>query len=95
MLRYLAYALNEEYKFRYGKSHKSFDLIMSLHEPDIPSIGITKPAQAMPIYCKGRDPVQAYRNYYMWEKQHLTSWRGRGIPRWFIKTNKITKKYKG
>lgn len=48
-LRELAYCLNEEYKARYNKPHhKSWLVIESLPEPDLPDIGLTPFAQAMP-----------------------------------------------
>jgi hypothetical protein len=80
----LATALNQEYKFRFGKkiNHKSYDLIQSLPSPKIPDRGLTSFAQAMPEKYKNRIPVVAYRNYYLGEKSHLFSWTKRAKPPW-------------
>ncbi len=50
--------------------------------PNIEDIGVTQFAQAMPNCYKSYDPVQAYRNYYIGEKNHLFSWTKREVPYW-------------
>ena len=79
----LSYYLNEEYKFRFDHNynHRSFDLILQLPIPNIPDIGLTDFAQAMPDKYKNQNIVDAYRNYYI-EKQHIFQWTKRGIPDW-------------
>lgn len=83
-LRDLAAALNEEYKYRYGKecNHKSFDVIKSLPVPDIPRKGLTKFRLAMPDENKDDNAVTAYRNYYRNNKQHIATWKNRKVPSW-------------
>lgn len=85
-LKNLAKVLNTEYGFRYGKSHKSWSVIQELPEPNIPDIGVTPFALAMPDQYKTSDPVQSYRNYYIGEKRHLASWKKRAQPEWWINT---------
>ena len=58
-------ALCAEYTKRYGKIHFAEGQLATLANPvhyDLPSIGFTAPAQAMPDECKDPDPVVAYRN---------------------------------
>jgi len=84
-LRDLVIALNNEYKYRYNKynNHKSYDVVMSLPEPDIPDIGLTRWARAMPDECKvNNDVIESYRTYYRTNKQHLHKWTNRSIPVW-------------
>jgi hypothetical protein len=40
-------------------------------------------AMAMPDLYKSNDPVEAYRDYYFGDKQHIASWKKRGEPGWF------------
>jgi len=35
---------------------------------------------AMPPSFKEKDPVEAYRSYYIFEKNHLFSWKKRDEP---------------
>ena len=49
----------------------------------------TQPTPAMPDACKvPGDSLQSYRNYYVMNKGHLWSWKGkinsRTQPQWFI-----------
>jgi hypothetical protein len=84
-LRDLTLALNDEYKYRYNKStdHKSAAIAKTLQEPNIPDIGLTPFAQAMPVQYKNNDAVKAYRDYYMGEKQHIAQWTNRQKPSWY------------
>lgn len=87
----LTYFLNEEYKRRYKHTynHKSFDVIenilMITPEINIPNIGMTEFAQAMPDQYRNIDAVKAYRNYYINEKSHLFSWKDTEQPFWINK----------
>ncbi len=88
-LRKLAEKLHDEWRYRYNhsefKEHKSWSIIKSLPEPNIPDIGLTPFAQAMPIdYQNPNDAVDAYRTYYVCDKAHLANWRKRGQPEWWI-----------
>jgi hypothetical protein len=49
----------------------------------IADIGRTSFPQAMPDYCKKDDAIEAYRLYYMNEKQALAKWTLRGQPDWW------------
>jgi hypothetical protein len=86
--------LNDEWKYRFDheENHKSvqaledagiFSMIWS--EAYIPNNDFerTKPALAMPDYCKiFDDPVKCYRYYYKFEKTHLHKWTSRKEPYW-------------
>jgi hypothetical protein len=84
-LRDLNTALNEEYRFRYGRkvNHKAYDVTMSLPLPNIQRLGITKFRLAMPDDVRQDDPIEAYRAYYIKYKSHIASWKNRSIPTWF------------
>ena len=85
--------LCKEYTYRYGKVHKCErdGLVQTLHDmvPDnMTIIGFTEPTPAMPDDVKiVGDSLASYRNYYISNKQHLASWKGkvnsRNIPEWF------------
>ena len=89
-LKELATALNKEYQFRYKKeiNHRSLDVINRLEEPNIPDIGLTEFAQAMPDEFKDPDPVTAYRKYYAGAKYRFATWKMRDIPQWYIELRK-------
>ena len=76
-----------EYTYRYGKIHKCESYIFDLENnfPDIPDIGFTSPAQAMNDEYKSLDNnieniIEAYKNYYYFEKYNIHSWKKRPIP---------------
>jgi hypothetical protein len=87
MLEYSS-ALNEEYKYRYGKTvnHKAFDMILSLPIPNLPVYGKnTDIPLCMPEHCKiESDVVASYRKYYLQEKRHLWKWKNRPTPSWIM-----------
>lgn len=77
--------LNEEWKYRWqhDHNHKSFEVILDLEWPlDLPDVGLTRFAQAMPDEYKHTDAVEAYRAYFNGEKRHLFNWTNRPIPEW-------------
>ena len=81
----LGIELCKEYTFRYGKTHKCEAYIRDLtaNIPPIPRLGFTPPAQAMPEEYKNPDDVvDAYRQYYFFEKFPLHSWSKRSTPEW-------------
>ena len=84
-LKKLSFHLNEEYKYRYGhvRNHKSYDVIESLPAPNIPDVGLTPFAQAMPDYCKSDDAVDPYPRYYILEKKDIVNWKKRNLPNWY------------
>lgn len=73
-----ALALCEEYTRRYGKRHKSQDVIewcaLRIDELPFSEEGLTPFAQAMPHQFKDPDPVVAYRAYYAQEKAYMATW---------------------
>lgn len=74
-----------EYNHRYGKTHKTYDVLLWCAEnhPDIPNNKFTPPPLAMPDEYKERCHVQSYRNYYLGEKFDFCKWKNREIPNWF------------
>ena len=75
-----------EYTHRYGKRHKSQDVLEWCYDnkPNLRSNGdITPFALAMPDECKVGNAVESYRMYYMTEKRGLASWKMRNQPQWF------------
>jgi hypothetical protein len=77
--------LGDEYTYRYGKVHKSTQVIRSLPEPvNMEERGLRPMPQCMPDDVKIEDkfPVQAYRNYYKQYKNHLFGWKNREVPSW-------------
>jgi hypothetical protein len=82
-------ALMDEYTYRYGKKHKCEELMETLWftPNNIPNGEFTQPTPAMPkeVVITG-DSIASYRNYYINNKQHLASWKGkinsRNVPEW-------------
>ena len=81
----LGLELSKEYTYRYGKRHKSQDVIEWCIEnkPNIPDEGFTEPARAMPEQYKVKSVVESYRNYYNGEKVSFSKWKNRQTPIWF------------
>ena len=83
----LLIALHEEYTHRYKREHKSKRLIPYLAElpKNINKTNcFTNPPLAMPDYCKCDNPIEAYRKYYIKEKNHLSEWKNRDAPEWYM-----------
>ena len=80
-------ALAAEYRKRYGRSHKSERVIdwvcERYYDLDLPQIGLTPFAQAMPDEYKQDDPVAAYRAYYQGEKSDIAVWKHSEAPEWW------------
>jgi len=79
----LGMELCKEYTYRYGKRHKSQDIIewCIVNKPNIPINGdITPFALAMPDECKIGNVVESYRNIYYYELKRYDkkSVKGRG-----------------
>lgn len=69
---YLAYAIGEEYKYRYGKVHMCTEhaLWLTDHVPNLPEVGLQEFAVAMDdIYKISDDPVECYRHFYKTSKK--------------------------
>ena len=70
----LGKAIAQEYTKRYGKRHKSEDVIdwCEQHIPEsIPSGDLTRFAQAMPDEYKDIDPIIGYNQYYAYKLKTL------------------------
>lgn len=83
----LGLELCEEYTYRYGKRHKSQDIIewCLINTPNIPTNGDVTPfALAMPDECKVGTAIDSYRAYYMLEKRELAAWKNRQVPEWYF-----------
>lgn len=81
-------ALADEYSYRYGKIHKSREIIdwclLNHEKAALPQDGLTPFALAMPDEYKQADPVEAYRAYYRGAKAAIASWKPcRGQPEWW------------
>ena len=81
----LGLELSKEYTYRYGRRHKSQDVIEWCIEnkPNIQDEGFTEPARAMPEQYKVKSVVESYRNYYNGEKVSFSKWKNRQTPTWF------------
>lgn len=97
-LAQLTLELCKEYTYRYGKTHKcqAIGLVDWFNEntpQNIPSTNkFVLPTPAMPEHCKvPGDVVASYRNYYLLEKQHMLSWKGKinsaEIPIWVLESD--------
>lgn len=84
-----------EYTYRYGKRHKSQDVIEWCidNKPNIEDIGFTEPPRAMPDEYKVDCVVQSYRNYYIGEKSGFANWKNRDTPYWFSKKKELVLEY--
>ena len=94
--------LLKEFTYRYGKTHACARLIpdLAVLPTNIPHKPFTGPTPAMPDECKvPGNSLQSYHNYYMMNKSHLWSWKGkinkREVPffmkDWFQKMNSSLK----
>lgn len=83
-LRDYVLLMGKEYTYRYGKYHKSAELAAVLDKPSIEDKGITPFAKAVPKEFKDLSVIEAYRAYFIRDKQHLKSYTHRPIPDWWI-----------
>jgi hypothetical protein len=81
----LGKGLCNEYTRRYGKIHKTQEIIDKLSEsPDgLPDVGYTKMPQCMPEEYKTEDSITAYRNYYIADKARFAKWKYTETPAWW------------
>jgi hypothetical protein len=87
----LGLELCKEYMYRYGKRHKSQDVIewCLINKPSIHDVDFTTPPLAMGDEFKiENDVIESYRNYYREGKKLIVSWKNRDIPSWF-QTNEV------
>ena len=88
----LGLALGEEYTHRYGKKHKSVEVIewCLLNRPNIHDVDFTSPPLAMgDEYKIGNDVIESYRNYYKGAKSEIVSWKNRETPDWFLQKKEL------
>lgn len=87
----LGLELCKEYTYRYGKRHKSQEVIewCLSNKPNITDKGFTLPPKAMPDEYKVVDVVESYRNYYNGAKKDFAKWKNRDIPEWFIPASTV------
>jgi len=87
----LGLALGEEYTYRYGKKHKSVEVLewCLSNRPNIKDIGFTTPPLAMPDEYKVDSVVESYRNYYKGAKSEIVSWKNRETPDWFLQKKEL------
>ena len=85
LLKHL-HELIKEYEYRYGKFHKTTDIkkILEIVPENLPNIGLTNFAQALPGEYKQRNAVKAYRKFYKKEKAYFAKWTNRKPPKWFL-----------
>lgn len=88
-----SYATFKEYTARYGKRHKSQDVldwcVLNMDKLTFPSEGLTKFAIAIndQMTCRSipefdeSDPVTCYRLYYTHDKRHIHNWK-QNKPNW-------------
>lgn len=76
--------LAAEYTRRYGKRHKSEDVIDQLCPVD--GLKSIRPFSWPSSYledCKRGDPVESYRAYYQIHKAYMCTWKNTEVPYWF------------
>jgi hypothetical protein len=80
----LGLELSREYTHRYGKKHKSQEVIewCLMNKPHIQDIGFTTPPKAMPDEYKTEDVIESYRKYYLGAKKTFLNWKERQVPEW-------------
>lgn len=81
----LGLELCKEYTYRYGKRHKSQEVIewCVTNLPNICDKDFTTPPKAMPDEYKVSDVIESYRNYYRGAKKDFAKWKNREVPEWF------------
>jgi hypothetical protein len=76
----------KEYSHRYGRRHKSQDVVdwAICNLPELKENGeLTEFALAMPDECKVGSAVESYREYYRTHKAHIAKYTNRNKPEWF------------
>ncbi|UCF79472.1 MAG: hypothetical protein JSW03_04320 [Candidatus Eiseniibacteriota bacterium] len=85
-LHRLALALNDEYRYRFGRDcdHESAAVVRKLPLPPIKDAGLTEFPQVVPERCRiPSDSVAAYRQFYVEDKSRFATWTRRRAPKWF------------
>jgi hypothetical protein len=79
----LGWWLCKEYTYRYDKTHKTeahIVWLLSTVPTSLSSAGLTPIRMAMPEECKDKNPVHAYRMYYLKSKRALLMYKRRPMP---------------
>jgi hypothetical protein len=79
----------KEYTRRYGRVHAGEAITnwYAVNHPELPMLGLTPFAQAMPEDCKNPDVVKAYRTYYINHKARFAKWPADSVPNWWPHKN--------
>jgi len=83
------HALCQEYTLRYKKIHACESIMRALATIDAPyNMPVTNTrtqtfVQAMPEEYKNKDPVIAYRNFYIGSKSKFARWKYTKAPNWY------------
>jgi hypothetical protein len=73
-----------ERRWKHQPSIKKIVEWMKENQPNLPSIGLTPFAQAMPDCFKSKCPVEAYRKYYGMKTTYMKlEWRYTNTPEWW------------
>jgi hypothetical protein len=80
------FALGDEYRYRYGKTHLTITKLgipiasppLNLKEWDMTPMPSCMDEQ----YKIGEDPIANYRNYYKYGKASMHKWKNRPVPEW-------------
>ena len=86
-LKDLALFHNDEYRYRFDKQgdHRSISVLRQISIYRYARHGLTPFVQAMPNeYKVPGDAVNAYRRFYIAEKQRFARWTRRDKPDWFL-----------
>tara|TARA_R100001510_G_C7602652_1_gene168754 strand:- start:408 stop:911 length:504 start_codon:yes stop_codon:yes gene_type:complete len=78
----LLVAMLNEYSRRYNKVHASSELLELLKESPVKGGEFYPPPQCMPDEYKCKDPIEAYRNYYINEKARFAKYTKGTAPQW-------------
>lgn len=81
-----ALALCAEYTERYGKVHKTENMLrvdLPFYPYAMKENNFSEPPQCMPEQYKCDDAVTAYRNYYIGDKAYMATWK-QNRPDWFV-----------
>lgn len=81
-------ALSKEHEYRFNKTNLASIKCLPLATIENAAcfnsrIGLTPFAQAMPFIFRQQDPIQAYRDFYCYDKSRFATWTKRKTPNWY------------
>ncbi len=86
----MAITLCSEYRLRFGKTHKTETVLLTLwklwvNEKPFGNNGLTPFPQVVPQAYKQENPVSAYRELYIKDKSRFATWHRsfHGVPSWY------------